>query len=139
MKKIINRILCTYFYIKGKRFLEIHKAYESLEFFLKAKKFCGNDLHLYIYLALAEFLTKDFDNALIHFQRSLLILENDTKLNNDEKLYVKSYILTQILDLERIFKWNRSFDDYRNLLRNISYDKNKINNNLFYDFPLGKA
>jgi len=134
-----KKILYIYYFIKAKEYLFDENILEALEAFSRAEKYYNDDYQLYIYKGLCEFLLKLFDDSLLSFQKALKMVHADKKLSSDEKNYLKKFIIEHLLDILRILRCpTHNYDEYKNVYNGLKFNKNRINKNLFYDFPLEK-
>ena len=132
---ILQKIKYAYHFVKGKNFLIENDILNALKEFNLATKYNSDDYELYIYKALSEFLMKEFDNAMMTYQYSLNLVEENYKLNIDEKQYLKTYILDDLLQIFYILKKFENISKYISLYKECSFDIKNIQANILENFP----
>ncbi|MFT7880849.1 MAG: hypothetical protein ABXS91_10705 [Sulfurimonas sp.] len=135
LKKFFSRVMSTYYYLKGKQELSLKNDFEAWEYFHKAEKY-EQAFDILIHKALAEFFLKKFDNCIITSQLALISIEEEKKLNNDEKEYLRFYVLDTLIDTLNILKKYENIEKYEAMFKNISFDINNIRKNYLDDFPI---
>jgi hypothetical protein len=121
--------------MKGKSHLIKENIIDALWNFKKASIYNQNDYPLYIYKGFSEFLIKDFSNALLSYQQALRLIENHKKLNDDEKSYLKDYIIENILHIFNATKEYKNYEKYAKVYKDLKFDIENIRKNFLYDFP----
>jgi len=69
----INKIISSYYLVKGKDLLSREKDIDALYYLNKASKI-QSKYDTYIYKGLAEFLLNKYENALISYQYALKLI-----------------------------------------------------------------
>ncbi len=133
---MFGNIIYTYFFMKAKNCLRRQDILCAVQNFLKAEQYKMDDYQLYIYKGLSQFILKEFEASLHSFKKALSLIEQNNKLSNDEKIYLKKYVFDHILDIYRILGKNDHFNKLKIEYDQLSYNGNNINKNFFYDFPM---
>jgi len=122
--------------MKGKSQLIKENIVDGLAYFRKAEMYNKNDYPLYIYKGLCEFLLKEFTNSSLSYQRGLRLIEINKGLNQDEKAYLKLYIIENMLHSCNILEDYKKYDEYNNIYKSLEFNVNKVRKYFIYDFPL---
>jgi len=133
--KFFKNALSIYYHIKGREKLSEKNGLEALEFFRKAEKYEIN-FELLIHKGLAEFLLGMFDNSVMTLQHALRLVRENTKINDDEKKYLKYYILDILITNLNILHKYENLNEYTRLFKQLSFNKTKIRTRFLSDFPI---
>lgn len=131
-----RRMLYAYYYIRAKRCLIKKDFLCAYNNFLKAEKYYKDDYSLYVYKGVSEFMLKQFESALNSFQKALFKIENNNKLDKENRNYLKKYIIGYIVDILKVLGNEINLNRYKRMYESLDYDENKVNKYFFYDYPI---
>ena len=100
----------------------------------KAEKY-EESYDIIIYKGVTEFLLNDLNKSIFTLQYSLLLVKKEQKLNDDEKKYLKYYILNILLKIFNIKKEFHNIEKYEFIFKNIQFERNNVRKRLKEWFP----
>lgn len=132
---ILNRIIASFFLTKGKSSLSRGDMLSALNFFKKCEKY-EQSYDIFIYKGVAEFFLKEIENSIISLQYALQLVENNTKLTENEKSYLKYYTLDFLIKSLKIMGTNKNLEQYEKNFKRLVFDKKQVRKRFLEWFPI---
>ena len=132
---LLKKIIWIYYFIRGG--LKYTNGYyvESLNYFNEAYKYY-KDWNIVLHKALSEFFVKEYELATFSFQEALQLVEENKKLNIDEKNYLRRYILSYLLRLLDLYELYNNYEKYILMNKKSTYNKSNVRKFLLKSFYL---
>jgi len=83
-----------------------------------------------------QFLLKDFENSIITYQYALQLVDKSKKLNQDERAYLKEYILDRLITALNIIHHYENIEKYTKKAKELSWDRDNVQKRIVENFPM---